>query len=71
MTKRRANVSQRNVTRVMLAAKAAGIAARFEIDGGKIIVEPVNGNGAAGAALAGPNPWDEVLNNDADQKRSS
>ncbi len=42
MSERRTHFSQRDLARAMRAAKAAGIAARFEIVGEKITVVPLD-----------------------------
>jgi hypothetical protein len=60
---------QADVTRALRAAKAAGLnVARFEIGAdGRIVVEATGRGGAVGTT----NPWDEVLSDVADEKRSS
>jgi hypothetical protein len=73
MSGRRAHFSQRDLQAAMRAAKKEGMEDRyaFKIVDNALIVIPLNPNGAAGAALDGVNPWDQVLNNEADKKRAS
>lgn len=61
---------QRDLTRALRGARAAGYElARIEIGmDGRIIIIPGKISGANGDAL---NPWDEALNDAAEQQRSS
>jgi hypothetical protein len=69
MSRRSSAFRQRDVTRALKAARAAGVEARVEIEPGKITLVPINNGEAAGNG--GANPWDEVLFDVADQKRTS
>jgi hypothetical protein len=65
MTRRPSTFRQRDVTRALKAARAAGIdVGRFEVDkAGKIIVVAKTDDERTGKAING-NPWDEVLGHD-------
>jgi hypothetical protein len=62
---------QRDVTRALRAAKAAGVSVdiRIERSSGDLVIGPVRAHDTAEESEQ--NPWDEVLPNAPDKERSS
>jgi hypothetical protein len=60
---------ERELARAVRAANAGG-AERIELDPASGIITVIL-PGKSGEAASGKNPWDEVLNNAADDKRTS
>ena len=69
MSRGRARFKQGEITRILKAAAKAKVDVRVEIaPDGKITIAPGKPGALNGDAV---NPWDEVLDDAAEQKRSS